>query len=131
MLEFNLFASALSPSLADPIGTSPSLAAVEWLESAIIGSIAVSVAIVAIAALGLMMLAGRLPLRRSGTALLGCFILFGAPAIASGIMGAVNAAPQQNRFDTIDMQPGPPATSLPASPTTTYDPYAGASVPIR
>lgn len=131
MLEFNLFASALSPSLADPAGTSPSLAAVEWLESAITGSIAVSIAIVAIAALGLMMLAGRLPLRRSSTTLLGCFILFGASAIASGIMGAVNAAPQQNRFDTIDMRPGPPATSPPASPTTTYDPYAGASVPIR
>jgi type IV secretory pathway VirB2 component (pilin) len=80
-----------SPALAagaDPAGSAPILAAMLWLQGTLLGNVATAVAVMAVAAVGLMMLTGRLNWRLGATVILGCFILFGASAIVSGIRAA-------------------------------------------
>jgi type IV secretory pathway VirB2 component (pilin) len=118
--------------LTDPTGSRPLVAAVEWLQGTLLGTIATSVAIVAIAAVGLSMLTGRIPLRRGGTVILGCFILFGASSIVAGFQRVAGLGssvddqpPVRVTADTSPLIVPPP----PSSPARPYDPYAGASVP--
>lgn len=117
-------------SLSDPPAQSSIAAGMTWIEVATLGSIATIIAVIAVAAVGLLMFDGRLELRRGFTVVLGCFILFGAGSIAAGITGlsGTGVAP--------DAVPPPPDPLLPArtaldQPRATYDPYAGASVPAR
>jgi type IV secretory pathway VirB2 component (pilin) len=123
----------ISPSLADPNGSGAVAAAVRWIEGALLGSAATTVAIICVAAVGLMMLTGRLSVRRAGIVILGCFVVFGASAIASGIHSVVGLA---------DPGPGAPAYAAPPPPLPAPapapqpqpaqpDPYAGAAVPSR
>ncbi len=81
----------ISPSLADPSGSSVLVAAVQWIEGVALGTIATGLALIAVTSIGFLMLNGRLPIRRGVTVIAGCFILFGAPAIANGILGAVQS----------------------------------------
>jgi type IV secretory pathway VirB2 component (pilin) len=114
------------PSIVDPPGSSPIAHGVDWLQGAALGGVATVIAVVAIAAVGLMMLSGRIELRRGVSVVLGCFILFGSTTLATAIAGAVNG-------DTPPRAPAPgqlPSDLLPPSPPpNSYDPYAGASVP--
>lgn len=68
------------------------LAAVQWLQDLLLGPLATSLAVIAVAALGLMMLSGRINIRRGGGVILGCFILFGAANIAQGLREAAGSA---------------------------------------
>jgi type IV secretion system protein VirB2 len=79
---------ALAQAAADPQGSGPILAALLWLQGTLLGNVATAVAVMAVAAVGLMMLTGRLNWRMGVTVILGCFILFGAAAIVSGIRQA-------------------------------------------
>ena len=116
-------------SLSDPPGSSVILPAAQWVQGVFLGDIAVAMAIVAVATIGFAMLTGRVDVRRGGTIILGCFILFGASAIANGLRNATQSP------ETLSSQnvPSPPAVF--ARPARTdeanfgYDPYAGASVP--
>jgi type IV secretion system protein VirB2 len=98
---------------------------VYWVASALTGSVATAVATIAVAATGFAFLQGRVEARRAARAVFGCFIIFGAPMISSTLIDAAVgsdlptpvAAPSQVRAST------PPPVS--------YDPYAGASVPVR
>jgi len=72
----------------DPQGSGPILAALLWLQGTLMGNVATAVAVMAVAAVGLMMLTGRLNWRMGMTVIIGCFILFGAGAIVSGIRAA-------------------------------------------
>jgi type IV secretion system protein VirB2 len=47
--------------------------------------VATSIAVMAIAAVGFMMLTGRLNWRFGATVIIGVFIIFGAPVIVAGI----------------------------------------------
>lgn len=85
-------ASALAQSYADPRGSGPILAAVMWVQGTLLGNVATAVAVVAIAVVGFLMLTGRLEWRRGITVILGCFIIFGAAAIVSGIQSAAQMA---------------------------------------
>lgn len=122
-----------SQSLADPSGSGAVAAAVRWIEGILLGTAATSVAVICVAAIGLMMLSGRIDARRAGTVLLGCFILFGAPGIAAALHALADgggAAPASaGPFDEPPpyVPPPPPPPPRPANP----DPYAGASVPTR
>jgi type IV secretory pathway VirB2 component (pilin) len=115
-------------SLADPPQSSVILPAVQWVQGVFLGNIATAIAIVAIASIGFAMLTGRIDVRRSGTIILGCFILFGASTIANGLRGAA-----QNQ-DALYSEAAPVPPPVFARPTKTdaanpsYDPYAGASV---
>ena len=110
-------------SLFDPPGTSPLAEAMGWITGTLFGTVAVSLCVIAVAVLGLMMLTGRLPVRRGLEVVLGCFVLLGAPVIASAFIGGAQreAAPL----------PPPPPPAPPARaelPPADYDPYAGASL---
>lgn len=85
----------LIPSLAqaqavanDPAGSGPIVAALGWLQGTLLGNVATAVAVMAVAAVGFMMLTGRLNWRFGATVIIGVFILFGAGAIVSGIRQA-------------------------------------------
>jgi type IV secretion system protein VirB2 len=86
-------AAIASPALAqganlDPAGSGVILGAVNWVQGTLLGAVATSVAVIAVAGCGFMMLTGRMNWRYGGMVILGTFILFGAGAIVGGIRGA-------------------------------------------
>ncbi|MBA3676739.1 MAG: TrbC/VIRB2 family protein [Sphingosinicella sp.] len=87
--------------------------AVQWLQSTLLGTVAISVAVMAVAAYGLLMMSGRIDWRRGAAIILGCFILFGAPFLASGIVGATDLAQASGMEplppDSIAVSPPPPS----------------------
>jgi len=113
-------------------GDSVIVAAIRWIEQILSGSAASILATIAIASIGLLMLAGRIDWRRGVAIVLGCFVIFGAPSIAQGMLAAVRG------------EATPPAASVAASPPPAYpqapatpaaqarkgnDPYAAVAVP--
>jgi len=123
--------ASTSASLADPPGSSVVVAAVMWLQGTLLGTIATTVAIVAIASVGLMMLAGRVNIRHGLTVIAGCFILFGASTIVAGIQSSLAGADRGARPATPESPPPMVAGPPPPPPPANNDPYAGASVPSR
>jgi type IV secretory pathway VirB2 component (pilin) len=73
---------------ANPQGSGPIVAALSWMQGTLLGNVATAVAVMAVAAVGFMMLTGRMNWRFGATVIIGCFILFGAGAIVSGIQSA-------------------------------------------
>ena len=73
---------------ANPAGSGPVVSALMWLQGTLLGNVATAVAVMAVAAVGFMMLTGRLNWRFGATVIIGCFILFGASAIVAGIQSA-------------------------------------------
>ncbi len=72
---------------ADPQGSGPIANALLWLQGTLLGTVATTVAVMAVAAIGFMMLTGRMNWRFGATVIIGVFILFGASAIVAGIQG--------------------------------------------
>lgn len=73
---------------ADPAGSGPIVAALGWLQGTLLGNVATAVAVMAVAAVGFMMLTGRMNWRFGATVIIGCFVLFGAASIVAGIQSA-------------------------------------------
>ncbi len=69
----------------DPAGSGPISSAVDWLQGTLLGNVATAVAVIAVAAVGFMMLTGRVNWKYGATVVLGLFILFGAASIVGGI----------------------------------------------
>ena len=69
----------------NPAGSGPIVAALGWLQGTLLGNVATAVAVIAVAMVGFMMLTGRMNWRFGATVIVGCFVLFGASAIVSGI----------------------------------------------
>lgn len=118
-------------SFADPSGANALVAAISWVQATFVGTVSTIIAIIAVASIGLMALMGRVSIRHGMRVVTGCFILFGAPTIAAGILAAAGR-PQLEARLTVE----PSATAeLPPEPTKVmpqrYDPYAGASLPAR
>lgn len=84
------FASAASAQEAygDPAGSGVFVSAVNWLQGTLLGTVATVVAVIAVAAVGFMMLTGRINWRHGAVVVLGCFVLFGAASIVGGIRTA-------------------------------------------
>jgi type IV secretory pathway VirB2 component (pilin) len=126
---------ALDSAIKIPANLMPGDSAInsvmEWVLSALLGSAATSIAVIAVAGVGFMMLRGRVDVRRATQAIIGCFVLFGASSIAAGIVAAVQggAEPADILDDAEVMFPTPPARVQPASASD--DPYAGAAAPRR
>jgi type IV secretion system protein VirB2 len=76
---------AHAQAVADPAGSSPLLAALNWVQGTMLGNVATSAAVIAVAAVGFMMLTGRIEWRRGLTVIVGAFIIFGAVSIVAGI----------------------------------------------
>lgn len=70
---------------ADPQGSGPIVNALSWMQGTLLGNVATTAAVIAVAVVGLMMLTGRMNWRFGATVIVGCFVLFGATAIVSGI----------------------------------------------
>jgi type IV secretion system protein VirB2 len=85
---------AFAQSTTSPRGSGPIVAAVDWMRSGLLGPIATSVAVIAVAFIGFMMLTGRMNWKHGITVIVGCFIIFGATAIVGGIQMAANSAGQ-------------------------------------
>jgi hypothetical protein len=83
--------------------TNSLLAAVRWIEGLLLGSVAVAIATIAFAGLGFLMLSGRIDMRTGARVVLGCFVLFGARTIASGLRTPVPAP---------ELRPMPPRPRL-------------------
>lgn len=103
-------------------------AAVGWIENLLLGSLATTISILAIAAVGMLMLTGHVPARRGGRTVLGCFILFGAGAIAHGLLDAATFVTSPAPV-TISIPPYEAPTPVPAPAPS--DPYEGAAIPVR
>lgn len=78
-------AAAAQDALGDPAGSGVLVAAVNWLQGTLLGTVATVVAVIAVASVGFLMLTGRINWRYGATVILGCFILFGAASIVAGI----------------------------------------------
>ncbi|WP_454883858.1 TrbC/VirB2 family protein [Sphingomonas oryzagri] len=94
-----LLAAVLFPSAAlaqaagaNPAGSGPIVAALGWLQGTLMGNVATAVAVIAVAMVGFMMLTGRMNWRFGATVIIGCFVLFGAGAIVSGIQSTASVA---------------------------------------
>ena len=116
---------SVAPSLLDVPASSVFGSAADWVTNILMGSVAVSLCVLAIAFVGLMLMSGRLAIRDGLRVVIGCFVLLGAPLIAAGL-----------RDVALEVENGPPAAvsieSMPERaplPPSTYDPYAGASLP--
>lgn len=70
---------------ADPQGSGPIVNALNWMQGTLLGNVATTAAVIAVAVVGLMMLTGRMNWRFGATVIVGCFVLFGATTIVSGI----------------------------------------------
>ena len=90
LMTFAALALLSGPAFAqqDPAGSGPIVRAAQWLQGTLMGNVATAAAVVAVAAVGFMMLTGRMNWRYGITVVLGCFILFGSVAIVSGIQSA-------------------------------------------
>jgi type IV secretion system protein VirB2 len=122
-------AASAQDSLSDPAGSGAIVAAVQWLQGTLLGTIATVVAVIAVASVGFMMLTGRINWRYGATVIVGCFILFGAASIASGIQASMSG-PEASAAPYVPPPPSLPPTP-PAPPPANPDPYAGAAVPSR
>lgn len=101
------------------------LDAVRWIEDLMIGPVAALVATVGIAVIGLLFLNGTVHWNRAAKALLGCFVIFGAPSISAGLLNPVGTIFSTSHIqnDTAEFLGPPPR------PPEQYDPYAGAALP--
>jgi type IV secretory pathway VirB2 component (pilin) len=86
-------ALAASPALAQvagnsPAGSGPINNAMGWIQGTLLGNLATTAAVIAVAACGFMMLTGRMNWRFGATVIIGCFVLFGATVIVAGIQSA-------------------------------------------
>jgi type IV secretion system protein VirB2 len=81
-----LYASqARAQAAVDPQGSSPLIAALDWVQGTLLGNLATTAAVIAVAAVGFLMLTGRIDWRRGLTVVVGCFVIFGAVSIVAGI----------------------------------------------
>lgn len=121
-----------SPSGFSPVGEPNSfVAAVEWVQAALLGTVATTIAVGAVATVGLLMLTGRLNIRRGVTVILGCFILFGAGSIAVGLRSVTAMLPEEPGMEPGPVQSAPelpPALAPLIVRQSPVDPYAGASI---
>ena len=84
--------AAHAQSMDGPAGSGPIVSALGWLQATLLGQVATTVAVIAVAMVGFMMLTGRLNWRFGGTVIVGCFILFGSAAIVAGIQSTASMA---------------------------------------
>jgi type IV secretory pathway VirB2 component (pilin) len=81
-------AAAQAQQQTDPQGSGPIVNALSWMQGTLLGNVATAVAVMAVAAVGFMMLTGRMNWRFGATVIIGCFVLFGAATIVAGIQAA-------------------------------------------
>lgn len=116
---------AIASSLfeAPPNAVLPTASA--WVADTLLGGLATGLCVLAVAFVGLMLMTGRLAIRDSLRVAVGCFVLLGAPPIASGLRGIADQATGPTSPAEVLMGTSPASAPLPPA---NYDPYAGASL---
>ncbi len=80
--------AAMAQSAAAPAGSGPINNALLWLQGTLMGTVATTIAVMAVAAVGFGMLTGRMNWRYGATVIIGVFVIFGAATIVGGIQSA-------------------------------------------
>ena len=109
-------------------GASTLVSALRWVEGILLGTTATVVGVIAVASIGLMMLAGRVEVRHGIRTVFGLLIVFGAPTIASAIEMQLRGATSEAPAYVAGSAPPPAEAVEQPAPPETFDPYAGASV---
>lgn len=112
------------PSLFEPSPRPVLSGSLEWVEGLLLGPLAVTLCVVAVAAHGLVMLSGRLPVRDSMRVVLGCFVLVGAPVLA----GSLAFSMTQDSSSPAPLSQSVQIDPVRGVPAASSDPYAGASL---
>jgi type IV secretory pathway VirB2 component (pilin) len=118
----------VADALSTPLAGTALVDAAQWVQGALLGTLATAVAVIAVAFIGFGMLRGRIDVRRALVVILGCFVVFGAPLIAAGLLQMSDS--HSTALASTPLPPAPPLPPPTPSPQP-YDPYAGASVPPR
>lgn len=116
---------AMQPSLFEPSGSSPLQSAAGWMTELMQGPLVVTLCVIAVALVGFAALNGRLPVRMGARAVLGCFVVLGAPVIASMLMWQGEEPSSQVVYQANGVASEP---ARPELPPANYDPYSGASL---
>ncbi len=114
-----------APSLFDPYSAPVLPAASDWVTGSLLGSVAISLCVIAIAFVGLRMMTGHFAVRDGLRVVAACFVLLGASTIATGLRGAAGEISPASVAEPVQAQAFPETAPLPPS---NYDPYAGASL---
>ncbi len=113
------------PSLFEPSGASPLQGAALWITELMQGPLVVTLCVIAVALVGFAALGGRVPVRMGARAVLGCFVVLGAPVVASALMWQGEEPSPQVVYQAESVTTEP---SRPDLPPADYDPYSGASL---
>jgi type IV secretion system protein VirB2 len=116
-----------SSSLADPDGADAILAAIQWLQGTTLGTVATTVAVIAIATIGFLMLAGRMDWRRATTVIAGCFVIFGASGIAAGVRLLTEGSAADIELGSATTRLDVTSAPQSAPPPSPFDPYGSAN----
>lgn len=95
-----------------------------WLVQLMTGSVAVTLAVIAVASIGLLLFLGRTDARMAAGVVIGSFVLLGAPVIATALMGFAEHSESLSARALAQPIVEPRAGLGPSN----YDPYAGASL---
>jgi type IV secretion system protein VirB2 len=101
------------------------IAAVDWLQALLLGTVGTTVAVIAIGIVGFRMLLGNFALRDGFRAAAGIFILFGGPLIARGLMATLDSSPVSQDISIPTSAASSPAPQSPATKSNPFDPYIG------
>jgi type IV secretion system protein VirB2 len=102
--------------------------AVLWLQGALSGQVATAIGVIAVASFGIALFFGRIELRRAVQLIVGCFLIFGASAIARGFIGATHGE-SGGQVDALSQTVA--AAPQPTAANPSLDPYPGASLKQR
>lgn len=95
--------------------------ALQWVIGVLYGPLGTTIAVLAIALLGALMLAGRLPMRRGVRMVLALFLFFGGANLAGLFVDQAPSPSAEIVSADEGLQPAEP------NKTNVFDPYAGAS----
>lgn len=102
------------------------IVSVDWVRSILLGTIGTAIAVLAVSAVGVSMLTGRVPVKRGMSVVVGCFVLFSAGSIADALVAGARGSSEPDAQEAV---PAPPRYTPSLPKAAPYDPYAGASVP--
>lgn len=100
----------------------------EWITGLLRGPLAAALAILAVAAIGALMLRGRVSVRHAAQVLLGCFVLFGAASLAASFRALADYGLGGTPAPAPVVAEAPPSLDEAPTQNAVYDPYAGAAV---
>ena len=116
---------AVAPSLFAPPSSAVLSAAADSITGTLLGGLATSLCVLAIAFVGLLLMTGRLAIRDGMWVAIGCFVLLGASVIAGGLQDAAYQVTGPDSPRELAVETAPSSADLPAAD---HDRYAGASL---